>query len=189
MAPGDIFSYNDTVGERDKDNGFQIAHQYQDGKVVDAIGGGVCQPSSTLYNAVLYSGLKIVERHNHSMPVKYVSPGRDATVSYGSLDFRFENNTDGLLFIGATADRETLRFRIFGEKPMTRKVTSISLSDRKYRGNGGFSVSSWRVFKDADGKTTRESLGSSYYRPPAPKDSGASNASESRSGRSHRRRA
>jgi vancomycin resistance protein YoaR len=171
MAPGDVFSYNDTVGERSAENGFEIAHQYLNGKVVDAVGGGVCQPSSTLYNAVLLSGLKIVERHNHSMTVKYVAPGRDATVSYGGPDFRFQNNTEGLIFIGARADGETLRFRLFGEKPLDKKVTDISLSGRKYRDNGGFSVSTWRVFKDADGKTTRESLGSSYYRPPAPKDS------------------
>jgi vancomycin resistance protein YoaR len=186
LAPGDIFSYNNTVGERSEENGFKIAHQYQDGKVVDAIGGGVCQPSSTLYNAVLYSGLKIVERSNHSMPVRYVSPGRDATVSYGSTDFRFENNTEGVVFIGASADGETLRFRLFGEKPLERKVVDIDTSGRRYNSRGGFTVSAWRVFKEPDGKRTRESLGSDYYRPPAPKESGSSSSSTPRRSRKRR---
>jgi vancomycin resistance protein YoaR len=178
LAPGDVFSYNDTVGERSEERGFDVAHQYLNGKVVDAVGGGVCQPSSTLYNAVLYSGLKIVERHNHSMPVRYVSPGRDATVSYEGPDFRFANNTEGIIFIGASADGETLRFRLFGEKPLARKVVDIDTGRHRASRRGGFSVSTWRVFKEPDGKTTRESLGSSSY---MPLTSASSSSSRSRS--------
>jgi vancomycin resistance protein YoaR len=188
LAPGDVFSYNNTVGERSEDNGFKIAHQYQDGKVVDAVGGGVCQPSSTLYNAVLYAGLKIVERSNHSMPVRYVSPGRDATVSYDSTDFRFENNTAGVIFIGASADGETLRFRLFGEKPLERKVVDIDTGSRHYDSKGGFSISTWRVFKEPNGKTTRELLGSSHYRAPAVSSSSSSTTSSSTPRRSRKRR-
>jgi vancomycin resistance protein YoaR len=69
LQPGEVFSYNDRVGPRTESRGWKTAHQFQDGQIVDGVGGGVCQSSSTLYNAVLMGGLKVVERHNHSLPV------------------------------------------------------------------------------------------------------------------------
>ena len=94
LLPGEVFSYNNTTGSRTADKGYLAAPIYVGGKSQDDIGGGICQPSSTLYYAVLHTTLEIVERHNHTFAVGYVPDGMDATVFYGSLDFRFKNSTD-----------------------------------------------------------------------------------------------
>ena len=90
LQPGETFSYNQTVGKRSIENGFREAHIFTSSGVEDGLGGGICQISSTLYNTVVLANLDIVERHNHSYGAGYVDPGRDATVSYGSLDFKFK---------------------------------------------------------------------------------------------------
>ncbi len=94
LAPGEVFSYNDVVGERTAERGFKNAQIYVQSKVVDGLGGGICQVSSTLYNAVLYADLEVVERRCHSLPVTYVPLGQDATVAFGYIDFRFKNDRD-----------------------------------------------------------------------------------------------
>ena len=94
LNPGDIFSYNDTVGERTIERGFQSAPVIANGQLVPGIGGGICQVSSTLYAACLNAGLEIVERYPHSKPVAYIPSGMDATVSWGILDYKFKNNTE-----------------------------------------------------------------------------------------------
>lgn len=91
VGVGDIVSFNTTVGPREKERGYQPAPEALNGKLVMGIGGGVCQTSSTLFNAVDKVGANYVERHHHSVSVGYVPEGRDATVSYGGLDFRFAN--------------------------------------------------------------------------------------------------
>lgn len=93
LAPGDVFSFNDAVGPRTSEGGYQTAHVYTAGKVVDGIGGGICQVSTTLYNAVLKADLNVVDRRNHMFTVGYVPYGQDATVSYGTTDFKFSNST------------------------------------------------------------------------------------------------
>lgn len=90
----DYFSFNTVVGPRDEENGYQPAPEIINKKVVMGIGGGICQTSSTLFNAVDQLPIKFVERHHHSLDVGYVPKGRDATVSYGGLDFRFHNTSD-----------------------------------------------------------------------------------------------
>ena len=91
ILPGESFSYNEVVGERTIKAGYKEAAVYAGGQVVDGIGGGICQISSTLYNAAVYANLEITERTNHSFLTSYVEAGRDATVSWGSLDFCFDN--------------------------------------------------------------------------------------------------
>lgn len=169
LGPGETFSYNNTVGPREVEFGWKMAHQYQDGLVVDGIGGGVCQVSTTLYNAVLLADLKVVSRSNHSMPVAYVRPGRDATVSYDSTDFKFQNNTDGPIFVGAKANGETLTFRIYGTKAPERKVLSIYTGERRFNASGGSAVTSYRKVQLPDGTTKTEVIDSSSYRAPATK--------------------
>jgi len=93
VKPGHTFSFNNTLGYTSAAKGYKKAGILVNGKSSAALGGGICQVSSTLYNAVLKAGLKVVERHPHSAPVGYVPKGRDATVSYGSVDFKFRNNT------------------------------------------------------------------------------------------------
>ncbi|MBQ9266810.1 MAG: VanW family protein [Clostridia bacterium] len=92
LYPDEEFSYNKVVGERTVKNGFKEAHVFEGGKVVDGLGGGICQVSSTLYNSVLLSNLEVTQRAAHMMHTGYVEPGRDATVVYGSIDFKFKNN-------------------------------------------------------------------------------------------------
>jgi vancomycin resistance protein YoaR len=123
LRPGEIFSYNRVVGPRDEDNGFAEAPQIVHGKMVPGIGGGVCQVSSTLFNAVLLSNLKIVERSHHAFPVHYLKPGRDATVVYGALDLKFQNSTSAPVYIVASAKGGRLTFRFFGKKAPGQKVT------------------------------------------------------------------
>ncbi len=94
LNPGDEFSYNDTVGERTEERGYHEAGAYSGNEVIEEYGGGVCQPSSTLYMAVLRADLEVTERENHSVTVSYTPLGEDATVSWGGPDFRFRNNTD-----------------------------------------------------------------------------------------------
>ena len=94
LLPGESFSYNDTVGKRTQEAGFQYADAYSDGQVVPELGGGICQVSSTLYSAALYSRLKILSRTNHYFKVGYLDFGMDATVSWGAPDFKFRNDKE-----------------------------------------------------------------------------------------------
>ena len=95
VKSGETFSFCDTVGKATSSKGYQKADVFQDGKVVQALGGGNCQISTTLYNAVLNtSNLNVTERHSHSNSVPYIESGKDAAVAYGSYDFKFVNNND-----------------------------------------------------------------------------------------------
>lgn len=104
LAPGDEFSYNNVVGPRTVERGFRIASVYVGNTVQPGIGGGICQVSSTMYNAVVFADLEITARRNHTLPVAYVPKGRDATVSYGGTDFCFKNNTSMPVEIRAIAE-------------------------------------------------------------------------------------
>lgn len=115
LGPGQIFSYNNIVGQRTVSGGYKIAHVYSNGEIVSGVGGGICQVSTTLYNAVLFAGLDVVERRNHMFTVSYVDYGRDATVSYGSTDFRFRNSTNmPIKIICSILPGERLYFKIIG---------------------------------------------------------------------------
>ncbi|MBC2727638.1 VanW family protein [Desulfosporosinus sp.] len=114
IPPGEVFSFNDVVGERTADSGYSPAIVFVNQSRIQEIGGGICQDSSTLYQAVLQANLAIEEKHNHSLPVSYVLRGQDATVSYGILDFRFRNDTKGYLLISARTGANWLRIRLFG---------------------------------------------------------------------------
>ncbi len=107
VESGEVFSFNTVVGKRSSEDGYEKAKVIMNGKRKEAIGGGVCQLSSTLYNAALKSGLEIVERHSHSKDVHYVSQGNDAAVSYGTMDFKFRNSKDYPVIIeaGITGDK------------------------------------------------------------------------------------
>jgi len=123
LAPGDIFSFNGTVGERTEANGFKNGQVFEGGRIVEGIGGGICQVSSTLYNAALRANLKIVERVNHMFTVDYVPAGLDATVAYGSIDFRFQNSTKWPIKIEAFMENNKLTMRLIGTKEESSDVT------------------------------------------------------------------
>lgn len=168
LKPGEVFSYNNRVGPRTESRGWKTAHQFQDGQIVDGIGGGVCQSSSTLYNAVLMGGLKIIERHNHSLPVAYLSPARDASVSYGHLDFKFANNTDGPLYLSASADGKKFHIRLFG--PLATRVPKVSVETTEpiYLPSGAYKVAAKRTIQHPDGRVETEDLGWDTYSKPKP---------------------
>ena len=132
LLPGEVFSYNGTVGQRTKANGFLEAGAYADGEVVQEVGGGICQVSSTLYCAMLYANLKTVERNSHYFPVGYLPWGQDATVSWPDVDFRFRNDREYPVKIVAWASDEDgmLTVEIWGTAlEPTRVDIRYSLSD------------------------------------------------------------
>ncbi|MBQ9267758.1 MAG: VanW family protein [Clostridia bacterium] len=114
IQPGEEFSYNTVAGPYDKAHGFGKATVLMgDGTEVQGYGGGVCQVSSTLYNAVKNCGVEITERHNHSKDVYYVPRNQDATVSYGNLDFKFKNLNDYPIQIQASANKQNVTVEIY----------------------------------------------------------------------------
>ncbi len=123
VGSGDYFSFNTIVGPRDEANGYQPAPEIINKKVVMGIGGGICQTSSTLFNAVDQISINYVERHHHSLDVGYVPKGRDATVSYGSLDFRFQNTNDVPFLIKATYGNDFLTIEIRTAAKYVEKLT------------------------------------------------------------------
>lgn len=139
LMPGETFSYNKTVGERTIKAGYKEAAVYMGGKVVDGIGGGICQVSSTLYNAVLDANLEIIERRNHYFITGYVSASRDATVSYGSIDFKFKNTRTYPIKIECISQNGICMISIYGIKEDTEyeiviedKITEVIPYNTKY---------------------------------------------------------
>ena len=126
LYPGQEFSFNKVVGKRTIDAGYKNAATYAGGKVVSDIGGGICQLSTTIYNAALLGDFEITERHNHAMPVSYERVGKDATVYYGALDFKFRNNKNYPVKIVATATGGVNRVEIKGfyESDVKVKITT-----------------------------------------------------------------
>ena len=115
LMPGETFSYNQTVGQRTLKAGFKEAGAYANGQVVSSVGGGICQVSSTLYNAVLRANLDIVDRSNHMFAVGYVPIGTDATVSWGAPDFKFKNSRTYPIKIVASTSGRKCYIKIFGQ--------------------------------------------------------------------------
>lgn len=116
LMPGEVFSFNAVVGERTVSEGYRNAKIYSNGQVVDGLAGGICQVSSTLYNAALLSNLEIVERFNHSFTTSYVAAGRDATVVYGIKDLKFKNSRNYPIKLEASVANGIATFSIYGIK-------------------------------------------------------------------------
>ncbi len=134
LKPGEEFSTNDKLGTRTTRNGWKMAGAYENGTVVEQAGGGVCQLSSTLYNAVVKGDLEVVYRRNHSMPVKYVDKGLDATInSVGNMiDFEFKNSTASDVVVFAyTIDNKKLTFEIWGVPFATDEYDEIKLTSEQ----------------------------------------------------------
>ncbi len=117
VKSGETFSFNEVVGERTYENGFQNAIVIENGEYADGVGGGVCQVSTTLYNCALLSGVKVVERYAHSLVPSYVEPSFDAMVSGSVCDLKFINDSGGNLYIKGVANGNSLTFYFYGEKP------------------------------------------------------------------------
>lgn len=133
LAPGETFSTNAVLGTRTLANGWKMANAYVGGTTEEQAGGGVCQLSSTLYNAVVKADLEIVSRRNHSMPVSYMSKGLDATInSVGNIiDFKFKNNTQTDVIIFAWTSGNTVYFKVYRCQFDTDEYDEIRLSSKK----------------------------------------------------------
>lgn len=186
LMPGEVFSYNQAIGNPSLANGYKMASVYENGRQTEGVGGGVCQVSSTLYSAVLYANLEIVERRSHSLTVAYVPKGQDATVSYGSVDFKFRNNTENPIKIESVASGGLCKVRILGAKPATEQNvqiinTTVSVNQpttnetqdpnlpqgtRKVTSSGktGYVVESVRVVTENGKEIKREKLTKSTYK-------------------------
>lgn len=123
IAPGSIFSFNQTTGERNSKKGFLTAPVIINGEVSEGLGGGVCQVSTTVFNAAFEAGLGIVERTNHALYISHYPLGRDATVNWPSTDLRFRNDTGHWLLLRTFASSDTLLVALYGT-PQNRKVES-----------------------------------------------------------------
>ncbi len=116
LAPGEEFSVHDATAPYDAEHGYVAAGSYENGQVVDTYGGGICQVSTTLYNAVLYAELEVVKRYPHSMLVSYVDPSRDAAIAGDTKDLVFRNSYDNPIYIeGEITDDNRLSFSIYGK--------------------------------------------------------------------------
>ncbi len=150
VAAGAVFSANQTIGPRNAAAGWREAGMFVSGQVVSGTGAGICQASSTLYNATLLADLPIVERHPHSMRVTYVPPSQDAALLWGRKDFKFRNDTGGAIRIETRVSGGKFVAKLWGEKPKNSgdvKVTSRVLS----RAGGMRS----EAYKTVDGKQVR----------------------------------
>ncbi|GAB6158968.1 VanW family protein [Desulfotomaculum varum] len=132
IRPQEIVSFNEVVGPRSTEAGYKNAPIIINNELVDGLGGGVCQVSSTLYNAVLLANLEVTERANHSLPVPYVPIGRDATVVFGAVDLKFKNNTDCWLYLQSFVTGGRLTVKIFGNHRFKRDVVIRSWVEETY---------------------------------------------------------
>ncbi|KPU27087.1 VanW family protein [Caloranaerobacter sp. TR13] len=186
LLPGEIFSFNETTGPRDANAGYKEAKIILDGDLTPGIGGGVCQVSTTLYNAVLLSNLKIEERHPHSIPATYVKKGLDATVAYDYLDFKFSNNTNYPVYIHSEVKDNNLTITIFGKKDKNREVkikseiiqvlepeVEIRIDEKLepgtknilQKGRYGYKVKTYKEVYENGRKIKTEIISSDYYKP------------------------
>ena len=188
IAPDGTFSFNDVVGPRTENEGYKIAKVYVGGRIIDGVGGGICQVSTTLYNAVLLSDLKTVDRTNHMFTVGYVPLGRDAAVAYDTVDIKFQNDSGWPIRIECwITDTNEIHFSIIGtnenpEKtveiiprvistiPYTTKYIESSYMEEgasyvRQSGHSGFLVDTYKVVKVADKVISEEKIHRSYYRP------------------------
>lgn len=185
LMPGDVLSYNETVGRRTPNAGYKLAGVYANGRHEVDYGGGICQVSTTLFNAAALANLEIVHRQHHSMPVPYVPVGRDATVDYNGIDFKIKNNYDTPIAVASEVKGGTITFYILGSKELDYEVrletsghsswgtsvkyvtdNSIAPGTTKVveKGSTGRKCTTWRVIVKDGAEVERKKLFDSIYR-------------------------
>jgi len=185
VMPGDEFSFNKVVGATTPGKGFEYAKVIKNGTFIDEIGGGVCQVSSTLYNAVLKSNLYITERKNHSKIISYVPMGQDAMIAYGASDFKFKNNYSFPILLEAIVQNKEITFNIFSNeeerdphyeikseiakeiKPKKEIIYDYSLDEGKIvieqSGKSGYIVNTYRIRYESGKVVDKILVGESIY--------------------------
>lgn len=156
LQPGEIFDFNKVVGPTSKSTGYKNAKVIVDGDFVDGYGGGVCQVSSTLFNAVLNSGMDIVQRRNHSLKISYLPAGYDAAVSYGALNFKFKNTYKVPVKIKTTANNSTLTIELVALQDTPKRVVSLN------RSKSGNTYTVYRTIKENNQIIKKDSFRSTY---------------------------
>ncbi len=184
VSPGQVFSYYNVVGPYTAANGFGWGRMFVGDRIVPSVGGGVCQGSSTLYSALLRTGLPIVERHRHGLTVPYLPPGEDATVASTYLNFRFRNNRTTPVLISAHARDRHITVALWGMAPgpeivVKHKILArypfpvINQTNRRLNpgetkvvapGQDGVKAESWLEIKTQKGIAIKN-LGVDTYRP------------------------
>jgi vancomycin resistance protein VanW len=185
IQPGQVFSMNETLGVRTREKGFREGPAYSGGQIIRVTGGGICKISTTLYNVAILANLEIIERRPHGMLVPYVPPGQDATVSYGTIDLKFRNNTGSPVLIWAEKVGNTLYMAFYGcirppevvwhhqdlfrrEIPVIRRYNpQLSPGEEKVVQSGaeGVRVKNWVTIHYKNGKTELKEMGVDYYDP------------------------
>ena len=185
LMPGEEASASDAMGSRTAENGYLEAGSYLDGQTVQTYGGGVCQVSTTLYNAVILAELEITERWPHSMTVDYVEPSMDAAISEGYKDLKFKNNTDAPIYIEGCTNGGKLTFTVYGKETREEgrkvsyvsEVTSKTEAEKKFvasddevgtlqklsSGHTGMKTKLWKVVTVNGSEVSREAFNSSSY--------------------------
>lgn len=130
VYPGEVFSAYEHLAPFTKQNGYYVAGAYSKGKVIDSVGGGACQVTTTLYNAVLYAELEIVQRHEHSMTISYVDLSRDAAIAGTYKDLKFKNNTDVPILIEAYTKGRRITFNVWGHETRDTQNRRIEFETR-----------------------------------------------------------
>lgn len=186
IAPGEVWSINETAGECDEEKGFQAAGAIVNGEIVDEIGGGICQVATTVFNAVYESGFPVIERTNHSQYIYSYPDGRDAAISWPSLDFKFQNDSDTWVLLTAEYTDDSVTISLWGTDPgytveselgewsegasySTVKVDTDALyigeTETKVKGKNGSSIAITRYVYDAEGALIRSETFYSTYKP------------------------
>lgn len=187
LMPGDTFSFNDKLGKRTAEKGYKPAHVIVNNQVIDDFGGGICQVSSTLYNAVLKAGMKASERTHHTIPSTYVSLGMDATVDYGNIDFKFKNTLEYPVYIASSTAGGATSFTIYSNSSLKNKsydvyneVYATVPSDTQYvddpsmpagqtetvqKAYNGYKVKVYRKVSENGNVINTETISDDYYLP------------------------
>lgn len=185
VQPGEVLSQNQTLGPYSLAKGYQKGPTYSGNVVITTIGGGVCKIASVMYNVVRLSNLQVIERHNHSLTVPYVPPGQDATVYFGSRDFKFRNNSAGPVMLWARTYGNTLYMAIYGQQlppevAWRHKTLRILKTQTIFQynpslprgtekttapGQDGIIVRSWVTIKHMNGKAFTRDMGRDFYSP------------------------
>lgn len=188
LAPGEEISVHDATAPYDKEHGYVAAGSYENGKVVETYGGGICQVSTTLYNAVLFAELEVTERYPHSMLVAYIDPSRDAAIAGDVKDFKFKNSYDTPVYIEGGIDEDgQLKFTIYGRETRKKGRTveyesevtateeygrtykedpSAPLGSMEYEGSPhtGKTARLWKIVKEDGKEVSRDVINESTYR-------------------------
>jgi vancomycin resistance protein YoaR len=184
LAPGEVLSLNAFFGDTTAEKGYREAPIIVGNRLVPGFGGGLCQISSTLYNAALLANLEVIERHHHQLTVPYIDPGRDATIAYNMRDLKLRNNKEHYILISPRVEDDTLTFSFFGGQMKERveintKILATFESPTEYQTNPelppgkkeiiegvpGYRVEVWKLVYEGKELKSKEKISDDNYLP------------------------